>query len=40
MNNEQRRNTRLGAIIAIIAVVGVMCFFLIKLTVTQVNIIN
>jgi len=35
---EQRRITRLGAIIASVAVIGTMCAFLFKLTISSVNV--
>lgn len=37
-DKEQRRNTRLGAIIAIVAIVGTACAFLFKMTVSTLNV--
>ena len=38
VDREQRRNTRLGAIIAIVAIVGTACAFLFKMTVSTLNV--
>ena len=38
VEKEQRRNTRLGAIIAIVAIVGTACAFLFKMTVNTLNV--
>lgn len=35
---EQRRTTRLGAIIAIVAVIGTLCAFLFKMTISSLNV--
>lgn len=35
---EQRRTTRLGAIIAIVAVIGTICAFLFKMTISSLNV--
>ena len=35
---EQRRTTRLGAIIAIVAVIGTLCAFLFKMTISPLNV--
>ncbi len=35
---EQRRTTRLGAIIAIVAVIGTVCAFLFKMTISSLNV--
>jgi len=37
-DKEQRRNTRLGAIIAIVAIVGTACAFLFKMTISTLNV--
>ena len=37
-DKEQRRTTRLGAIIAIVAVVGTLCGFLFKMTIRSLNV--
>lgn len=38
VDKEQRRATRLGAIIAIVAIVGALCTFLFKMTINSLNI--
>lgn len=35
---EQRRTSRLGAIIAIVAVIGTICAFLFKMTISSLNV--
>lgn len=38
VDKEQRRNTRLGAIIAIVAIIGTACAFLFKMTINTLNV--